>query len=1050
MKHIYRSLSIIALIMAFIAQPALAEEWSFDWPVSATADKTDGIVNGFYNFGSQMDSDITSQTRQLAGKTWTLEFQKGTKITYLASSGLAIGASGGFSSFFTLSSPDFEGKVTSVKVETRSKNETALLSVTVGDQSYICGGENSVSVTSQSTTPTEYVFTPSAEAAEGVVSIHMDLSNPTTNAYVKKITVVTEDKVYTVETPTFTPEPGVYDNPVEISIATAEESLVKYTTDGSNPQLSESSLVYTSPFTLNETATVKAIALIGEESSAVAEGKYCIRKSPNLSFFKESIDIELLDEGFADLLNPYNVTPVKYSSSNVNVAWADSKGLIYTYHEGQATITATFAGDDNYLPQTVSMTVNVIAKEPLAGLTVTPGSGTYEGPLEVAVTVSDPRAQTIWYHVGDKAADLDDLGLLDCGQYEINPSTELTLTLDRDCVLSVQAMGVNVWSEPQFIKYQIHTPLHADFKANTDSYDVIYHNGFDTAQEMATWETSQGSTWQLMSGTVYDGVPDFNAINPESKNSLFHYYANTRDMAVISSPTMKIPENASVRFWAVFNPVWIYYGNLQLYVCEDAEGAVPVKIWDAFLTSQEAATDDIKWTQYYESLTAFAGKKVFFSFAYSLTDGDVVMIDDFEIVTEGKSDKIEINVGDSVSFTDLSTGCPTSWKWEFPGTEAETSTEQNPSVVYTTPGIYDVTLTVGREGESDTMVKTAYITVKGIAPTASIVIPENSYYSPEAGLFVPINTDITFADASEGAPTEWKWELPGTDIKTAYSKDVTVKYTEEGMYDVDLTVSNDFGTSSTYLHGVKAGGESLVWNIPTEDNGDLEMIELGYYGWYGGTNWIGMSAFAEAFDAPAQKAEISAVNIYFASAFSISPDTPINVSIALPDADGAPGEVVGSTFLPASQLVDAYETYNDPTTFTFDTPVEIDSPFFVTVSGFPNDFSWETYEEDCVVMYALRRNSGNTAWHLLEEWDDYGEPAGESVWMEQTDDPASFAIAPLLKYSDIDTAVETFASEIDTTAEYWTIDGIKADAKSLAPGLYIRRCGNKTTKVMVR
>ena len=147
---------------------------------------------------------------------------------------------------------------------------------------------------------------------------------------------------------------------------------------------------------------------------------------------------------------------------------------------------------------------------------------------------------------------------------------------------------------------------------------------------------------------------------------------------------------------------------------------------------------------------------------------------------------------------------------------------------------------------------------------------------------VPLNTPLTFTDASKGNPTEYVWKLPGTDLKSSAEKDVTVKYVEEGQFDVDLAVSNDAGTSTTYIYGVKAGGESLAWNISAAENGDLGILQLGWYGNYGGTNWLGMEAFAEAFEKPAAAVTISGVNVYFASVTAVSTDAEITVSIAKP------------------------------------------------------------------------------------------------------------------------------------------------------------------------
>lgn len=67
--------------------------------------------------------------------------------------------------------------------------------------------------------------------------------------------------------------------------------------------------------------------------------------------------------------------------------------------------------------------------------------------------------------------------------------------------------------------------------------------------------------------------------------------------------------------------------------------------------------------------------------------------------------------GESVQFTDLSTGNPTSYSWSFPGGSPTTSTEPNPVVVYNSLGTFDVTLTVTNSVGQDAEIKTGYILV---------------------------------------------------------------------------------------------------------------------------------------------------------------------------------------------------------------------------------------------------------------------------------------------------------------------------------------------------
>ncbi|MBB6609640.1 T9SS type A sorting domain-containing protein [Pontibacter sp. Tf4] len=71
-----------------------------------------------------------------------------------------------------------------------------------------------------------------------------------------------------------------------------------------------------------------------------------------------------------------------------------------------------------------------------------------------------------------------------------------------------------------------------------------------------------------------------------------------------------------------------------------------------------------------------------------------------------------VRPGSAVTFQDKSIGVrPTSWLWEFEGGVPATSTEQNPTVSYTTPGKYKVTLTIANSQMSSTETREQYIEV---------------------------------------------------------------------------------------------------------------------------------------------------------------------------------------------------------------------------------------------------------------------------------------------------------------------------------------------------
>ena len=95
-----------------------------------------------------------------------------------------------------------------------------------------------------------------------------------------------------------------------------------------------------------------------------------------------------------------------------------------------------------------------------------------------------------------------------------------------------------------------------------------------------------------------------------------------------------------------------------------------------------------------------------------------------------------IDEGDAVTFTDQSTGTPTSWLWTFEGGSPSSSTDQNPTgIIYANQGLYDVTLVATNSDGNNTMVKSEYMVVYAIIPycTPAYDIEGNMYEVVEIG-----------------------------------------------------------------------------------------------------------------------------------------------------------------------------------------------------------------------------------------------------------------------------------------------------------------------------
>jgi hypothetical protein len=114
--------------------------------------------------------------------------------------------------------------------------------------------------------------------------------------------------------------------------------------------------------------------------------------------------------------------------------------------------------------------------------------------------------------------------------------------------------------------------------------------------------------------------------------------------------------------------------------------------------------------------------------------------------------------GGSVTFTDLSYHNVTSRSWSFPGGNPSSSTAESPVVSYSTPGTYDVVLTVNSGGQSLSVTRTGLITVLP-DPGASVPAQEgfeayNSFAGTPWSVANPDNNNtwtVTSVAASSGS-----------------------------------------------------------------------------------------------------------------------------------------------------------------------------------------------------------------------------------------------------------------------------------------------------------
>jgi photosystem II stability/assembly factor-like uncharacterized protein len=127
--------------------------------------------------------------------------------------------------------------------------------------------------------------------------------------------------------------------------------------------------------------------------------------------------------------------------------------------------------------------------------------------------------------------------------------------------------------------------------------------------------------------------------------------------------------------------------------------------------------------------------------------------------------------GSTINFYDNSTGAIDSWLWTFEGGDPAASDLENPVVTYHTPGIYNVELTVTSGINSNTELKTDFITIfQGVdqpsipeGPAEVCNINEAEYSTPEHS-GCTYSWEVTGGTVTSGAGT-WQinvlWGNPG-------------------------------------------------------------------------------------------------------------------------------------------------------------------------------------------------------------------------------------------------------------------------------------------------
>jgi PKD repeat protein len=173
----------------------------------------------------------------------------------------------------------------------------------------------------------------------------------------------------------------------------------------------------------------------------------------------------------------------------------------------------------------------------------------------------------------------------------------------------------------------------------------------------------------------------------------------------------------------------------------------------------------------------------------TITKADYLYIRE-PLVADFSADTTLIVQGQSVQFTDLSSGFPESWYWVF--NDGNISTQQNPLHTFGIAGEYDILLRIKRGVDRSVVTKSGYITV----------LPALEANFEADKQFAVVNELVQFTDLSNGNPEIWHWDLGN--FSTAVVQNPVTSYSEPGFYsirfDVYNTYQHDSLTKANYIH----------------------------------------------------------------------------------------------------------------------------------------------------------------------------------------------------------------------------------------------------------
>lgn len=199
------------------------------------------------------------------------------------------------------------------------------------------------------------------------------------------------------------------------------------------------------------------------------------------------------------------------------------------------------------------------------------------------------------------------------------------------------------------------------------------------------------------------------------------------------------------------------------------------------------------------------------------------------------ANNIEVNAGGFVNFAGAGTdvdGSITSYIWNFAGGAANSSLQNPGNVLFSTPGVYLVSLTViDNSGLADPTPQFVAVTVRG-GNTGTPGSPNNPTNIAPNGEITNPPTDITIAtgqsinfnatafDADNNSPLRYRWSFGNGAPASTQLNPGSIQFSQAGVYTVSFTATDSLGMSdlspSIRVITVTDNGNGIGSNVAPE------------------------------------------------------------------------------------------------------------------------------------------------------------------------------------------------------------------------------------------